>query len=108
VSELRTLLQLQRSDGFVPEEIFWGERSQLQDDELRLQWSNSRHSDITQFPVLPFALRAILNATSDVALVAEFLPQLVRHMQWWRRARDDGDGLVGILHNWEGLDASPA
>ncbi len=108
VSELRTLLQLQRPDGFVPEEIFWGARTQLENDQLLLQWSNTRHSDITQFPVLPFALRAIYDATADAALVAEFLPRLVLYLQWWRRARDDGDGLVKILHNWEGLDASPA
>jgi hypothetical protein len=108
VEELRTLLRMQRPDGFVPEEIFWGARTQLEDDELRLQWSNTRHSDITQYPVLPYALRAIYAATKDAALIAEFLPPLVRNMLWWRRARDDGDGLVSILHNWEGLDASPA
>jgi hypothetical protein len=108
VAELRTLLQLQRADGFVPEEIFWAARTQIENDELLLQWSNSRHSDITQYPVLPFALRAIHDATADAAVVAEFLPRLVRNMQWWRHARDDGDGLVRILHNWEGLDASPA
>jgi hypothetical protein len=108
VGELRTLLRMQQPDGFVPEEIFWGARSQIENDELLLQWSNSRHSDITQLPVLPFALRAIHSATSDTALLAEFLPPLVRYMQWWRRTRDDGDGLVQMLHNWEGLDASPA
>ena len=108
VSELRTLLQMQRHDGFVPEEIFWGARTQLENDELLLQWTNNRHSDITQYPVLPFALRAIYDATGDAAFIVEFLPQLVRYLQWWRRARDDGDGLVTILHNWEGLDASPA
>jgi hypothetical protein len=99
---------MQRHDGFVPEEIFWGARTQLENDELLLQWTNNRHSDITQYPVLPFALRAIYDATGDAAFIVEFLPQLVRYLQWWRRARDDGDGLVTILHNWEGLDASPA
>jgi hypothetical protein len=81
-------------DGFVPEEIFWGARTQLENDELLLQWTNNRHSDITQYPVLPFALRAIYDATGDAAFIVEFLPQLVRYLQWWRRARDDGDGLV--------------
>jgi hypothetical protein len=108
VLDMRTMLQMQQPDGFVPEEIFWGPRTQLEDDELRLQWSNARHSDITQFPVLPYALRAIYEATNDAAVVLEFLPPLVRYMQWWRRTRDDGDGLVSMLHNWEGLDASPA
>ena len=107
VGELGTLLQLQRPDGFVPEEIFWGARTQLENEELLLQWSNTRHSDITQYPVLPFALRAIHHATADASIVARFLPQLLRYMQWWRQARDDGDGLVSMLHNWEGLDASP-
>ena len=107
VGELGTLLQLQRPDGFVPEEIFWGARTQLENEELLLQWSNTRHSDITQYPVLPFALRAIHAATADASVIARFLPQLLRYMQWWRQARDDGDGLVSMLHNWEGLDASP-
>jgi len=108
VGELRTLLRMQQPNGFVPEEIFWGARTQLEDDALLLQWTSSRHSDITQFPVLPFALRAIHTASGDPALLSEFLHPLVRYMQWWRRERDDGDGLVQMLHNWEGLDASPA
>lgn len=68
VGELGTLLQLQRPDGVVPEEIFWGERTmQLENEELLLQCSNTRHSDIAQYHMLPFALRAIHVATADAS-----------------------------------------
>ena len=109
VLDLRTMLQMQQPDGFIPEEIFWGPRTQLEDDEIRIQYSNSKFTDITQMPVLPFSLRAIFAASNDTSIVQEFLPKLVRYFQWWRTARDSGDGLVSIIHNWEsGLDASPA
>lgn len=41
-------------------------------------YSNKRHTDITQMPNLPFALRAIWNKTQDVQLLQEFTPALVR------------------------------
>jgi hypothetical protein len=109
VLDLRTMLQMQQPDGFIPEEIFWGPRTQLEDDEIRLQYSNSKFTDITQMPVLPFSLRAMFAAGKDTSIIQEFLPKLVRYFQWWRSSRDSGDGLVSIIHNWEsGLDASPA
>lgn len=64
-------------------------------------YSSAVYSDITQMPVLPYSLRAIFEASRDPALVTEFLPQLVRFFQWWRDTRDDGDGLVAAIHNWE-------
>ena len=109
VLDMRTMLQMQQPDGFVPEEIFWGPRTQQEDDKIRIQYSNSKFSDITQMPVLPFSLRAIFAASGDASVVQEFLPKLVRYFQGWRNTRDSGDGLVSIIHNWEsGLDASPA
>eukprot|EP00877_Chromochloris_zofingiensis_P005892 jgi/Chrzof1/1556/Cz10g12100.t1 len=112
IADLRTMLQLQPPDGFIPEMIFWG----LED----MPWwkrqldaglySNKRHTDITQMPNLPFALRAIWNKTQDVQLLQEFTPALVRYFDWWAATRDvDGNGLVAIIHGWEsGIDASPA
>lgn len=66
-------------------------------------------SDTTQMPVLPFSLRAIYEQSQDKQVLTEFLYPLIDYFNWWRVTRDvDGDGLVAAIHNWEGLDASPA
>jgi len=112
ILDLRSMLQMQLENGKIPEEIFWADRSKAQEDELKLQWSSTRNTDITQMPVLPFSLRAIINASPVDArdeLLTEFLPPLVKYFKWFRSERDLGDGLVSILHGWEsGLDASPS
>ena len=46
VLDMRTMLQMQQPNGFVPEEIFWGPRTQQEDDEIRIQYSNSKFTDI--------------------------------------------------------------
>lgn len=109
IASMRTMLQMQQPDGRIPELIFWGPMNVSDVLSIFLQYSNFQAVDITQMPVLPFSLRAIYNASRDLAVVEEFLPKLVRYFEWWASARDlDGDGLVTILHPWEsGLDASP-
>ena len=109
ILDLRTMLQFQQPDGRIPEEIFWMNRTSREDLSILLEYSNTQFTDITQMPVLPYSLRSIYNATKDMNLVKEFLPALVDYFHWWRTARDNGDGLVFVIHNWEsGLDASPA
>ncbi|MBN2152018.1 MAG: hypothetical protein JW839_11260 [Candidatus Lokiarchaeota archaeon] len=115
IADLRTMLQMQQPDGFIPEMVFWGEeqgrgkRLLVKLVDKLMGYSNDRFTDITQMPMLPFSLRAIWNATKDVALLKEFLPPLVAYFDWWENTRDpDGDGLVSIVHPWEsGIDASP-
>jgi hypothetical protein len=113
VLDLRTMLSMQRDDGRVPEMLFWapGDRASA------LQYSMPCCADLTQMPVLPFALRAIANATAHqqgaaaaASLLQEFMPKVLRYFRWWRDTRTiDADGLVAVLHGWEsGLDASPA
>lgn len=114
ILDLRSMLHFQDPEtGFIPEEIFWSDRSLKEEASIRLEYSNIKHTDITQMPVLPFSLRAMVNQTDSPimkeALLKEFLQPLVNYFKWWRSTRDNGDGLVFILHNWEsGLDASPA
>jgi hypothetical protein len=109
VLDLRTMLQQQQVDGFIPEEIFWSDKTPAQDAETLLMYSNTVYSDITQMPVLPYSLKAIYEASGNTDHITEFLPPLVKYFQWWRATRDDGDGLVAAIHNWEtGMDASPA
>ncbi|KJE92396.1 hypothetical protein CAOG_03374 [Capsaspora owczarzaki ATCC 30864] len=117
ILDLRTMLQMQQPDGRIPEEIFWGNRTDAQRLELLDNWSNERACDLTQMPVLPWSLRAIINATLATAgpvaaqkIAEEFLLPLIKYFRWWRDTRAvDGDDLVYVLHGWEsGLDASPA
>jgi hypothetical protein len=110
ILDLRTMLQFQQANGMIPEEIFWQERSPIDDLLLRLEYSNTQHTDITQMPVLPFSLKTIYQASNKNRLVLkEFLYPLVNYFHWWRNTRDTGDGLVFTIHNWEsGIDASPA
>jgi len=109
ILDMRTMLQMQQDDGRIPEQIYWMERTPVEEAEILLQYSSVKVTDTTQMPVLPYSLRAMYNQTKDKALLKEFLPPLVNYFDWWRSARDLGDGLVVVIHNWEsGLDASPA
>lgn len=75
IADMRTMFQMQQPDGRVPEIIFWGHQSIEDLAMTELQYSNTKFVDLTQMPILPFALRAIYNATKDVALVQELLPK---------------------------------
>lgn len=109
ILDMRTMLQFQQPDGRIPEQIYWGDRTPKENAEILMQYSNTQYNDITQMPVLPYSLRSIYNATQDKTVLKEFLYPLVNYFQWWRNARDLGDGLVVVIHNWEsGLDGSPA
>lgn len=110
LKDLRSMLQFQQPDGFIPEMIYWGERSRLSKFLDRfIGYSNEKYTDITQMPMLGYSIRAIWDATNDVELLKEFVPKLVRYFDWWAQNRDpDGDKLVSIIHPWEsGIDASP-
>jgi hypothetical protein len=109
IEDLRTLLQFQQPNGFIPEIIFWGEEHLSWLLQHLFGYSRPEFTDLTQMPMLPWSLRAIWNATHDVELLKEFVPKLVAYFDWWAAERDpDGDGLVSIIHPWEsGIDASP-
>jgi len=112
ILDIRTMLQFQQDNGRIPEEIFWGDKTEKENAKILLQYSNTQFTDITQMPVLPYSLRSIaekLPKSEAKSIVEEFLYPLVDYFDWWRNERDLGDGLVTIIHNWEsGLDASPA
>ena len=110
IDDLRTMLQMQQPNGFIPEMIYWGKRSFIEKMGSKLfGYSHERFTDITQMPMLPFSIRAIWNATKNVDLLKEFVPKMVKYFDWWANERDpDNDGLVSIVHPWEsGIDASP-
>jgi len=115
IADLRTMLQFQQPNGFIPEMIFWGSEEGKVKNFLAkmvdkvLGYSHEEFTDLTQMPMLPYSVRAIWNATKDTELLQEFVPKIVAYFDWWENTRDpDGDGLVSIIHPWEsGLDASP-
>lgn len=71
--------------------------------------SDPKTTDISQMPMVAFALRRIYEQTKNVSLLKEFLPKVTEYYTWWARDRQpDRDGLIVIIHPWEsGLDASP-
>ena len=122
ILDLRTMLQMQRPDGRIPEMIFWSAPANA--TKPSGSYSSAQWADLTQMPVLPFSLRAIANAVGNstaaatssptaaerrVELLKEFVPKLVKYFDWWADTRDvSGNGLVSIIHGWEsGIDASP-
>ncbi len=124
IADLRSMLQFQQPNGFIPEMIFWGGKKGLEmflnriagyskkrftNKHTGINYEGVLYTDISQMPMLSYSIRAIWNATHNVELLKEFVPKLVRYQEWWHNERDpDKDGLVSIVHPWEsGLDASP-
>jgi glycogen debranching enzyme len=109
IADLRTLLQFQQPDGFIPETIFWKQNSLLR---RLVAWFNgysqAEYTDLTQMPMLAYSVRAIWQATHEKNLLKEFVPAIAQYLEWWQRRDHDNDGLVSIIHPWEsGMDASP-
>lgn len=109
VADLRSLLQFQQDDGFIPEIIFWGQNALLRKlNRFVNGYSHEEYTDLTQMPMLAYSVRAIWQATHDKNLLKEFVPKIVKFLEWWQNRDHDNDGLVSIIHPWEsGIDASP-
>jgi glycogen debranching enzyme len=109
IAELRSMLQFQQPDGFIPEIIFWRLNPFTKIFfKLITGYSHEEFTDLTQMPMLAYPVRAIWEATGDLNLLREFVPKIVKYMTWWESRDHDNDGLVSIIHPWEsGIDASP-
>jgi hypothetical protein len=81
VADLRTMLSMQRKDGRIPEIIFWSaeKESWLQHWKKTVWFSVPAFTDLTQMPLVPFALRAIWQKSKDTQLMQEMLPKIVRY-----------------------------
>jgi len=108
-AELRSLLQFQQPNGFIPEIIFWKQPPMLKTlYRLVSGYSRAEFTDLTQMPMLAYSVRAIWQKTKNTDLLREFVPPIIRYMEWWETRDHDADGLVSIIHPWEsGMDASP-
>lgn len=109
IAELRSLLQFQQANGFITQIIFWKSSRCLQIISKRfLRYSRKEYTPLTQIPMLAYSIRALWNATQERELLKEFVPKIVRYLEWWESRDHDKDGLVSIIHPWEsGIDASP-
>ena len=110
IADLRSMFHFQQDDGRIPETINWRYKPSLTDPLKPRLYTKNEYNDLTQIPVLPYSLRAIYRATGDVELLKEFVPKIIKYLDWWRTTRAlDDTGLVTILHPWEsGLDLTPA
>jgi hypothetical protein len=109
IAELRSMLKFQQPNGFIPQIIFWNTSrcSQIMRN-LFLGYSNKECTPLTQMPMLAYSVRALWNATQNKELLREFVPKIVKYLEWWESRDHDDDGLVSIIHPWEsGMDASP-
>ncbi len=102
--DLRTVALQQLPNGMIPHEVY------LEDETARGNWQDGdgMASSITQLPIYAHAVWETYRVTRDRALIADLLPALVRYDEWCARERDrDDDGLMSLLHRWEGWDTSP-
>jgi glycogen debranching enzyme len=105
--ELQAVVSHQRRDGFIPHMNYWAGDGQIppkwaEEKGLQQFWSKPYSSDITQPPILAFALEEVYNETNDKAYLREMLAKLKRYYNYLHDKRDpDGDNLISILHPWE-------
>jgi hypothetical protein len=60
ILDLRTMLQRQlRSNGRIPEMIYWGKQSTPEIIMNKLLYSDTSQNDLTQMPMIPIALKRI-------------------------------------------------
>ncbi len=102
--DLRTVALQQLPNGMIPHEVYL---------EPNTAWGNwpdgdGQASSITQLPIYAHAVWETYRVTQDRGLIADLLPALIRYDAWCARDRDrDNDGLMSLMHRWEGWDTSP-
>ena len=115
-TELRTLLSVQRKDGFIPHVVHWGNKwwSRVLSDlpaygqsKLSLK---PKTTALIQPPVLAQAVRRVVDASRDKDFLRETLDAVRRYYLWLHDCRDpDGDGLISVISPYEtGMDQLPA
>jgi hypothetical protein len=103
-NDLRTVALQQLPNGMIPHEVY------LESDTAWDNWpdGDGQASSITQLPIYAYAVWETYRVTRDRTLIADLLPALLRYDEWCAHERDgDGDGLITLVHRWEGWDTSP-
>ncbi|MEX0622238.1 MAG: trehalase family glycosidase [Candidatus Woykebacteria bacterium] len=115
-NEIRSLLKVQRENGFIPHIIYWDQHNHnnlLTSLGARLESKFSASpttSELIQPPLIAQAVEAIYKKEKDVKFLQEVVPKLKAYYLWLSKYRDpDRDGLISIIAPYEsGLDQSPA
>ena len=111
----KSLLEMQRKDGFVGHMIFW--ESLLPTNLLNILQSKPtlkqfrpHTSSLIQPPLVAQALLRIYECSKDKDYLLQMLPKVKKYHDWLAKNRDfDGDGLISIISTFEsGLDWKPS
>lgn len=111
--EFKTLISVQRKDGFIPHVIFWKIRPWDLFHPWWIKETNLRHricyTAEIQPPVIGISLKAIMENTQDMQFVAENIEKIEKFYEFLEQKRDpDKDGLISIITPMEsGMDMSP-
>ncbi|MDO5986936.1 trehalase family glycosidase [Flavivirga amylovorans] len=118
--EIRTLLDTQWGNGFIPHIIFHTDSDSyfpgpdFHRSDLHPQSSKKyRSTGMTQPPVTGFVLEKMYNIAKDKDAVLKFIKSLIdkvyfNHKYFYENRDPQNEGLVYIYHNWEsGTDNSP-
>lgn len=112
-AEVRSLLRGQWTDGMVPHIVFhvpapdYSPGPELWDSAACADAPEVPTSGITQPPVLATAVRVLHEASPDSSFLDDVVPALELWHEWLHRERGTDEGLVAIVHPWEGADNSP-
>ena len=118
--EIKTLLDAQWKNGFIPHIIFHTEtdsyfpgadfhRSDLHPDASK----KYKSTGMTQPPVTGFVLEELYRISSNKKATLEFLETIIdkvyfNHEYFYKNRDPQNEGLIYIYHNWEsGTDNSP-
>ena len=115
-NEIRSLLKVQKDNGFIPHVIYWKAtkfRRPLAGIGAMLESSPSffpKTTDLIQPPLIAQSVEAIYKKEKDLNFLREVVPKLKKYYTWLSESRDpDQDGLISIIAPYEsGLDQSPS
>ena len=119
-TEIRTLMNAQWGNGFIPHIIFHTETdtyfpgADFHRSDLHPQSSKKyRSTGMTQPPVTGFVLEEIYRISEDKQSTIKFIEEVIdkvyiNHEYFYQNRDPQNEGLVYIYHNWEsGTDNSP-
>jgi hypothetical protein len=119
-TEIRTLLDAQWENGFIPHIVFHTENdsyfpgADFHRSELHpLSSKKYRSTGMTQPPVTGFVLQELYRIAEDKESMLDFIKEQIdrvfdNHVYFYSNRDPQNEGLVYIYHNWEsGTDNSP-
>ncbi|MCH8820949.1 trehalase-like protein [Patescibacteria group bacterium] len=115
-NEIRSLLKVQKDNGFIPHVIYWRAtkfRRPLAGIGAMLESSPSffpKTTNLIQPPLIAQSVESIYKKEKNLNFLLEVVPKLKKYYTWLSEKRDpDQDGLISIIAPYEsGLDQSPS